>query len=309
MSDHAEKIGIALAWHTLCWEELLEITRLASRRGYEVLYHDGDVTMLGSDSQRDVLHGWTTSNALIARSERIQIASIRLVQHWNAPHLAQAIATAERIAPGRLGVFASIGERPEDPAFGIPHLRTGERIQLLEESLDAMRALWRGEEVTREGTYVRLRGARVRPIPPRPISIELAGRRPRLLRVIARHADVWNVNWPPIPARVAEAERNLAAACKEVGRDPDELERRMWIFTRVREPDPAADRAEFRRLNPWFPELSDDEVDASMVVGSPAFCTQRLSEIARSLRVLPIMDLSGTDFTTVQAAVEAIPAG
>ena len=89
------RLGIALAWHTLCWEELLEITRIAAERGYEVLYHDGDVTMLGSDSQRDVLHGWTVSNALIARSERIHIASIRLVQHWNAPHLAQAIATAE----------------------------------------------------------------------------------------------------------------------------------------------------------------------------------------------------------------------
>ena len=132
------RIGIALAWHSLCWEELLDITRLAEARGFELLYHDGDVTMLGSDSQRDVLHGWTVSNALIARSERIRVASIRLVQHWNAAHLAQAIATAERIAPGRLGVFASIGERPEDPAFGIPHLGTAERIQLLEETADAM---------------------------------------------------------------------------------------------------------------------------------------------------------------------------
>lgn len=304
------RIGIALAWHALCWEELLQVARLAEARGYAVLYHDGDVTMLGSDSQRDVLHGWTVSNALIARTERIEIASIRLVQHWNAPHLAQAIATSERIAPGRLGVFASIGERPEDPAFGIPRMGTRERIELLEETLDAIRALWRGEEVTRQGHYVRLAGARVRPVPPRHIPIELAGRRPRLLRVIARHADIWNVNWPPIPSRVAEACRQLAAACKQVGRDPAEIVRRMWIFTRVREPDPPLDRAEFRRLNPWFAELSDEEVDTSMVVGSPEACSARLAEIAASLHIdEPIIDLSGADFATVQRAVETLPAG
>jgi alkanesulfonate monooxygenase SsuD/methylene tetrahydromethanopterin reductase-like flavin-dependent oxidoreductase (luciferase family) len=281
------RIGIALAWHTLCWEELLDITHLAEARGYEVLYHDGDVTMLASDSQRDVLHGWTVSNALIARSERIQVASIRLVQHWNAPHLAQAIATAERIAPGRLGVFASIGERPEDPAFGIPHLTTAQRIALLDESVDAMRALWRGEEVTR-----------------------VAGRAPRLLRVIARHADVWNVNWPPIPGRVASAEAHLATACQEIGRDPASLERRMWIFTRVREPNPEVDRAEFRRLNPWFAELDDAEVDAGSIVGSPEACTERLREVATSMHIdLPIIDLSGTDYATVRSAVEALPAG
>ena len=62
------RLGIALAWHTLCWEELLDATRRAEARGFEVVYHDGDVTMLGSDSQRDVLHGWTVSNALIART-------------------------------------------------------------------------------------------------------------------------------------------------------------------------------------------------------------------------------------------------
>ncbi len=84
----------------------------------------------------------------------------------------------------------------------------------------------------------------------------------------------------------------------------------MWIFTRVREPDPAFDRAEFRRLNPWFAELSDAEVDTGSIVGSPEACTQRLLEIATSLHIdLPIIDLSGTDHATARAAVESLPAG
>ena len=173
-----------------------------------------------------------------------------------------------------------------------------------------MRALWRGEEVTCDGRFVKLRGARVRPVPPEPIRIELAGRGPRLLGVIARHADIWNVNWPPIPARVAAAEEHLARACAEVGRDPGSLERRMWIFTRVREPDPARDREEFRRWNPWFSELSDAEVDAGSIVGSPERVTARLQEIAERMCIdVPVVDLSGTDYATVCAAIEALPAG
>ncbi len=106
------------------------------------------------------------------------------------------------------------------------------------------------------------------------------------------------------------AERYFEEACVAHGRDPASIERRMWIFTRVREPDPAVDRAEFRRLNPWFAELSDAEVDAGSVVGSPEAVSQRLEEIADSMRIdLPIIDLSGTDFATVRSVVESIPAG
>ncbi|MBW2401812.1 MAG: LLM class flavin-dependent oxidoreductase [Deltaproteobacteria bacterium] len=175
------KLGVAFAWHTHPWEELLALVRLAEELGFSAAFVDGDVSMLASKSERDVLHGWTVAMALLARTERIQIGSIRLVHHWNAAQLAQAVATAERLTPGRLRCVIAAGDRPNDANFGFPDLPVGERIRLLDETLEAMQCLWRGETVTRSGRYVQLERARVRPIPPGgAIPIAIAARGPRM---------------------------------------------------------------------------------------------------------------------------------
>jgi alkanesulfonate monooxygenase SsuD/methylene tetrahydromethanopterin reductase-like flavin-dependent oxidoreductase (luciferase family) len=306
------RLGVAFAWHSLAWEDLLDLVRRAEAAGFAAAYVDGDVSMLGSRGERDVLDGWTVTTALLASTSRIQVGSIRLVHHWNAARLAQAGASAERISPRRLRFFASIGERPEDRRFGLPMPPVADRIAWLDETLDAVRALWRGEAVTRAGRFVRLDGARVRPVPPAgALPIEVGARRRALLRVVARHAAVWNVNLPAIPARVARAGAWLADACAEVGRDPGEIRRCQWMFTRVQaRPDAGAALAEFRRLNPWFADLSDAEVAPSLVVGDAARCRERLAQLARDLALdLPVLDLSGADAETVRRCLDAFPGG
>jgi alkanesulfonate monooxygenase SsuD/methylene tetrahydromethanopterin reductase-like flavin-dependent oxidoreductase (luciferase family) len=306
------KLGVAFAWHSLAWEDLLDLARRAEAAGFAAVYVDGDVSMLGSRREQDVLDGWTVTTALIARTARIQVGSIRLVHHWNAARLAQAAATAERIAPGRLRFFASIGERPEDARFGLALPPVADRIEWLDETLDAVRALWRGETVTRAGRFVRLDGARVRPAPPPgALPIEIGARRRALLRVVARHAAVWNVNLPPIPARVARAGDQLAEACAEIGRDPAGIRRSQWIFTRVAERSGAAGAlAEFRRLNPWFADLPDAEVAPALAVGDAARCREKLAELQRDLALdLPVLDLSGADAETARRCLDAIPPG
>jgi alkanesulfonate monooxygenase SsuD/methylene tetrahydromethanopterin reductase-like flavin-dependent oxidoreductase (luciferase family) len=94
--------------------------RRAEALGYRCAFVDGDVSMLPSRGEGDVLDGWTVTAALLAATERIEIGSIRLVHHWNAAKLAQAVATAERIAPGRLRLQISIGAQPADARFGLP---------------------------------------------------------------------------------------------------------------------------------------------------------------------------------------------
>ena len=305
------KLAVALAWHTLAWEDLLDLVQRAEALGFHAVYVDGDVSMLGRRHEADVLHGWTVTTALLARTSRIQIGSIRLVQHWNAAHLAQAAASAERMAPGRLRFFVSIGDRPEDPRFGLPRLSAADRIAWLDETLTAARALWRGESATLSGRYVRLDGARVRPVPPGGrLPIEIAARGPRLLEVVARHADVWNVNLPPVAARVAAAGERLARACGRAGRSPDEIGRSMWIFTRVQErPDPAAAMEEFRRLNPWFAAIPDAEVAPSLVFGDGARCRARLASLAADLGLaLPVADLSGVDAQSARRSLDGLAA-
>jgi len=303
------KLGVAFAWHTHPWKDLLGLVRLAEELGFAAAFVDGDATTLASKSERDVLHGWTVLTALLAHTRRIQIGSIRLVHHWNAAQLAQAVATAELLFPGRLRFVIAAGDRPNDASFGLPQLPVGERIQLLDETLEALRSLWSGETVTRSGRFVQLERASVRPVPPGgAIPIAIAARGPRMLRRVSRHAQVWEVNLPPIAAHVSAAAAILAEACRQHGRDPGEIRRSQWIFTRL---DPAGDRdaalREYRRLNPWFDRYPDAEVRSGLVVGSPDDCRRRLSELAAELSLeLPIVDLSGLDAERARGLMEAL---
>lgn len=303
------KLGVAFGWYTHPWETLAELVETAEALGYAAAFVDGDVSMLGGSRKADVLHGWTLTTALLARTRRIRIGSMRLVHHWNAAHLAQAAATAEQIAPGRLQFMISIGDRPHDERFGLQRPSAGERVLWLDEMLSAVRGLWRGESVSMSGRFVRLDGARIQPTPPGGhIPISIAGRRPKLLELVAAHADTWDINLPPLPDRVAEASAKLEDACRQRGRDASEIERSMWIFTRVQKPgDPAGALDGYRRLNPWFGDLSDAECAAAMVVGSAESCRARLTALADELKLdFPVIDLSGLDAAASRVTLEGM---
>jgi alkanesulfonate monooxygenase SsuD/methylene tetrahydromethanopterin reductase-like flavin-dependent oxidoreductase (luciferase family) len=301
------KLGVYLGWHVHPWEELLALARRAEELAYDAVFVDGDVSMLAERADADCLDGWTVTTALLARTQRIGVGSMRLVHQWNAARLAQAAATAERLAPGRLRFQISIGDWAIDARFGFPALGAADRIAWLDETLDAVRALWRGETVTRRGRHVRLEEARVRPTPPGGrLPITVAGRGPRLLAVAAAHADVWDVNLPPIAPRVARAAEVLAAACERRGRDPAEIGRSMLLFVRS-DADGAAALAEFRRVNPWFAAIPDAELRPALVLGEPERCRARIGELAQELGLtLPVLDLSRLPAARARPLLEAL---
>jgi alkanesulfonate monooxygenase SsuD/methylene tetrahydromethanopterin reductase-like flavin-dependent oxidoreductase (luciferase family) len=303
----APDLGIALVWHQHPWEDLLALVRRAEALGYRTAWVDGDVSVMPSRGDGDVLDGWTLTAALLAATSRIEVGSIRLVHHWNAARLAQAVATLERIAPGRLRFLISIGGQPLDRSFGLPFPPAADRIAWLAETLAALRSLWAGETVTRSGRFVRLEGARVRPIPRGGrLPIEVAGSGARLLQVVAAQADRWDVNLPPVAGRVHDAARRLAEACRDRGRDPAEIGRSMWVFARpgADPDDPEVPRA-YRRWNPWFGDLSPEELREAVVAGPPATCRKRLGAIRRELGVdLPVLDVSGLDRPATERVME-----
>jgi alkanesulfonate monooxygenase SsuD/methylene tetrahydromethanopterin reductase-like flavin-dependent oxidoreductase (luciferase family) len=303
------KLAVALAWHTHPWETLFELVERAEELGYAAAFVDGDISMLGGPRKTDVLDGWTVTTALLARTRRIQIGSMRLVHHWNAARLAQAAATAERLTPGRLQFLISIGDRPNDERFGLQRPSASERVRWLDETLTAVRGLWQGDAVTLRGRYVQLDGATVQPSPTGGhIPIAIAGSGTKLLDVVAAHADVWEINLPPLPERVAKAHAELERACGARDRDPSEIARSMWIFTRIgKSSDRDAAHAEYRRLNPWFHWLSDEEQVRAAVVGSAEQCRARLVEITDELGLdLTVVDLSGLDAAASHRALEGL---
>ncbi len=303
------ELGIALGWHGLAYEALLDVVRHAEARGIRAAFVDGDVSQIPSRGDGDVLDGWTVATALLAQTERIEIGSIRLVHHWNAAKLAQAVATIERIAPGRHRLLVSVGGQPTDRRFGLAVPPAGERVAWLGETLQVARALWRGEDVHFDGRFVQVDGARVRPVPPvgRP-QVTVAARGPKLLGVLATHGDAWDVNLPPIASRVDAAAAHLAIACRRVGRDPDTIPRSMWIFARPHgDPDDPEVHAAYRRFNPWYADVPDDALADVVLCGGPERTRDALARHAARLQLaLPVADLSGLGHDAALQAIDAL---
>jgi len=300
-------LGIYFGWHTLAFEELRELVQRAEELGYAAAFADGDISMLERRADDDCLDGWTVTTALLAATRTIEIGSLRIVHHWNAAKLAQAAATAERLYPGRLRFQISIGDWAIDARFGLPKLPARDRVAWLEETLEAARALWRGSTVTRHGRFVRLDEARVRPTPlaGRP-PVTVMARRPRMLEVVAGHADVWDVNLPPLPELVAPAASSLAEACRRRGRDPGEIGRSMLLFCRLDRRGEAA-RDEYRRLNPWFRSIPEAGTGSSVIVGDARSCHEQIEEArARLGLTLPVVDASGLPVERARELLEGL---
>lgn len=302
------RLGVAFGWHSLPFEALLELTRHAEALGYHVVFVDGDVSVIPSLGETDLLDGHTVTTELLARTERVEVTSLRLVHHWNAARLAQAMATLWRMHPGRVRLFVSIGGQPGDRSFGLASPSAAARVRWLDECLEAVRALWRGESVKRNGRFVELDNARVRPAPGKAIPVHVAGRGRRLLRVTARHADAWDVNLPAVAGRLRAAAADFEQACKAEGRDAGSVRRSLWIFVRPgRDPEDPSIHEEFTRLNPWFHDLSPAELREATVAGSPRECRARIRLLAEQVGLeLPVLDLSGLGPEQAGAALDAL---
>jgi alkanesulfonate monooxygenase SsuD/methylene tetrahydromethanopterin reductase-like flavin-dependent oxidoreductase (luciferase family) len=134
---------------------------------------------------------------LASQTTDLHVGSLVLCDSFRHPVvLAREALSIDHASGGRfeLGIgwgsvaaeFETYGVGPTDPGF---------RIGRLEESLEVMTALWSGEPVDYEGEHFALRGARLLPTPVRdgkiPIVVGGAGR--RTMKLVAAHADWWNI--------------------------------------------------------------------------------------------------------------------
>lgn len=200
------------------------------------------------DASIPVPEGWTTLAALAARTKRLRLGLVVTNNLIRPPALlAKIAATTDVIAEGRLdlGIGAGGSAGPESEAYGIPQPAAGERIGRLAEALIIIKRMFAEDSVDFEGRYYRLVAARCEPKPVTrphpPIMVGGAGER-ATLRVVAEHADIWNMPGPPhfTATEFRRKSEVLDAHCAAIGRDPAEITRS--VQTHVNYEDPSATR-------------------------------------------------------------------
>jgi alkanesulfonate monooxygenase SsuD/methylene tetrahydromethanopterin reductase-like flavin-dependent oxidoreductase (luciferase family) len=130
--------------------------------------------------------------------------------------VARSLATLAQLAPGRVELGVGIGgeDRHEVEVCGVDPRTRGRRC---DESLDIVRRLLAGEEVTHHGEFFDVDACRIRPTPDPRIPILVGGRSDAAIRRAGRFADGWIGVWCS-PRRFLEAAEICAAEADAMGR-------------------------------------------------------------------------------------------
>jgi alkanesulfonate monooxygenase SsuD/methylene tetrahydromethanopterin reductase-like flavin-dependent oxidoreductase (luciferase family) len=141
---------------------------------------------------------WTTLGALAEATRTIRLGTLVSCASYRHPVvLARDAAEVDRISDGRVVIGLGSGDAPEEfRQMGLACPSVRERQEGLEEVLQILTALLRGETVWHPGKYFQIQGARI-PLTgtqqPR-IPILVAGGGPRTtLRLVAHYADACNL--------------------------------------------------------------------------------------------------------------------
>ncbi|MEX1022332.1 MAG: TIGR03619 family F420-dependent LLM class oxidoreductase, partial [Dehalococcoidia bacterium] len=169
---------------------------------------------------------WPEPIAMLAAAgavtERIHLGTGVLLAALRRPAaLAKQTATLQWMSGGRfrLGVGAG-GEYPREfEASGVP---LSERGPYLDATLEALRALWSGDEVSLHNRQIEVDAARLDLPPDPPIPVWVGGRSAAGQRRAAQYGDAW-IPFVITPERFAEGWANVRARAEGFGRDPDAL--------------------------------------------------------------------------------------
>jgi alkanesulfonate monooxygenase SsuD/methylene tetrahydromethanopterin reductase-like flavin-dependent oxidoreductase (luciferase family) len=146
--------------------------------------------------------GWPMFEAMITnawlagRTEELHVGSLVLCDSFRHPAvLAREAVSLDHASGGRFELGIGWGSVTDElTAFGIGSPESKARLSRLRESLEIITALWAGETVDYEGEHFHLQGALQQPGPLGRIPIVIGGAGKGTMRLVAAHADWWNVH-------------------------------------------------------------------------------------------------------------------
>jgi len=212
---------------------LEQFWRFADELGFHAVWNYDHFYGL-TDPEGLTFEGWTSLAAMgvVIRKARIG-CMVTGVTYRNPAILAKMAVTVDHISGGRLefGIGAAWHE-PEHLGYGVEFPSPGKRVAMLDEALTVIKMLWTQDVSDFDGSFYKLAEARSVPKPvqkPHP-PIVVGGTQPKMLRVIARHADEWNTPGLAGVDEWAKVNSALSEACEEVGRDPSQIRRSVQLF-------------------------------------------------------------------------------
>jgi alkanesulfonate monooxygenase SsuD/methylene tetrahydromethanopterin reductase-like flavin-dependent oxidoreductase (luciferase family) len=220
------RMGICIWTQQAAWPDILRGAEIVDDLGFDHLWTIDHLLAPQGEPDQPILEAWSVLAGWATRTRNVGLGLFVGANTFHHPALTAKLATTlDHLSGGRaiVGLGAGWFER-EHEAYGIDFgASPGERIGWLDEAADIVRRLLDGERVSSSGRYA-VGDLRLLPDPIQPhvpMLIGGGGER-RTLRVVARHADMWNAMGTPetIERKIAI----LGEHCRDVGRELSDIE-------------------------------------------------------------------------------------
>jgi F420-dependent oxidoreductase-like protein len=244
------KFGLQIPWFS--WDGapdnqrtvLKDIAQAAEEAGFSsiwVMDHFFQLPMIG-DAELDMLEGYTTLGYLAGVTEKLTLGTLVTGVTYRRPAvLVKQVTTLDVLSGGRAwwGIGAAWFER-EHKGLGIPFPSTGERFEILEETLEIGLQMWSADNGVFKSKHFTLEETICTPQPlqkPHPPIMIGGGGEKKTLRLVARFAQACNLFGDP--ETITHKLNVLKGHCEDVGRDYSDIEK-----TRLSTAFPGADLVE-----------------------------------------------------------------
>lgn len=214
-----DEVGIEIVW---------TVEHVIMAEGYEPLYpysDDGRAPTAPDTLMPDPLE-WLAFAA--ARTDNLNLGTAVIVasQH-SAAILAKRVATLDALSGGRVRLGVGIGwQREEYEAVGVEYRDRGRR---LDETIEAMRVLWREPIATYHGRHVHFENVHMDAKPANGVDVPIliGGSSDFAARRAGRLGDGW---YPYVisPEDFARGVETIGVAAREAGRDASQIELSIW---------------------------------------------------------------------------------
>lgn len=205
--------------------DALAVAHHTAAEGWDGVWMADHLVPASGPGDVPVVECWTMLVAMMTTTSDVRVGSLVLSNTFRHPGLlAKMAATLDAIDPGRLvlglGAGWAVGEHE---AYGIELPPPAERLRHLDEACHVVRTMLTDGTIDHDGERYRFAGADASPVPTGHIPLLVGVKGDRALRLVARHADEWNI-WAS-PDTLVERSEVLAAHCDAEDRDPDQIAR------------------------------------------------------------------------------------
>lgn len=170
-----------------------------------------------------VWEGWTIASALAEATERIELGTLVLCTAFRNPAVTAKMAvTLDEVSQQRLILGIGAGWHPaEFETFGLDF---SHKVDQFEEATRIIAPLVHEGAVDFTGKYSSAPNCQMLPKPSRRIPLLIAGKKPRMMSLVAQYADAYNTCWWGDVSSIEPDRKALQDACAAIDRDFSEIE-------------------------------------------------------------------------------------